>query len=126
MCYYPDGLSAMIRLTILQKKTYQTKNQLASFHYQYDALDNLVRMTCSSTSTNALCPRDMVFKNSGLKNAPVITEQNYYFTPLNRLSSVHEQLQNPLQQQTLSKVTNYRYTDNSAPLLSADNKHKLE
>ena len=98
------------------EKTYQTKNQLASFHYQYDALDNLVKMTCSSTSTNTLCPRDTVFKSSGLKNAPVITEQNYYFTPLNRLLSVHEQLQNSSQQQTLSKVTDYRYTDNSAPL----------
>ncbi len=98
------------------EKTYQTMNQIASFHYQYDALNNLVRMTCSSTSANALCPRDTVFKYSGLKNAPVITEQNYYFTPLNQLLRIHEQLQNPLQQKTLSKVTNYRYTDNSAPL----------
>ena len=97
-------------------KTYQTKNQLASFHYQYDPLDNLVRMTCSSTSKNVLCPRETDFKYSGLKNAPVITEQNYYFTPLNRLFRVHEQLQNPLQQQTLKKITNYRYTDNAAPL----------
>ena len=97
-------------------KTYQTKNQLASFHYQYDALDNLVRMTCSGTSANVLCPRDTVFKHSGLKNAPIITEQNYYFTPLNRLFRLHEQLQNSSQQQTLSKVTDYRYTDASSPL----------
>ena len=97
-------------------KIYQTGNQQASFHYWYDALDNLVRMGCSGTSANALCPRDTAFSGSGLKNAPIITEQNYYFTPLNRLSGVYEQLKNPLQQQTLSKVVNYCYTDNSAPL----------
>ncbi len=99
----------------ITEKTYRTKSQQASLYYWYDALDNLVRMTCGSTSANALCPRDTAFSGSGLKNAPIITEQNYQFTPLNRLSGVYEQLQNP-QQQTLSKMVNYRYTDNSVPL----------
>ncbi len=96
-------------------KTYQTSTQQASSSYWYDTLDNLIRMTCTGTSANALCPRDTVFEDSGLKNTPVITRQNYSFTPLNQLNSVQEQLQNPRQKQTLSKTINYHYTDKSAP-----------
>ena len=74
-------------------------------------------MTCSTVHLQMHYAQEILFlRSSGLKNAPVITEQNYYFTPLNRLLRVHEQLQNSSQQQTLSKVTDYRYTDNSAPL----------
>ncbi|MCY4177172.1 MAG: hypothetical protein OXD32_01560, partial [Endozoicomonadaceae bacterium] len=95
---------------------YRTKDDEAVYHYQYDALNNLVKMICSGTNNNALCPRDTAFKASKLKSAPIIIQQNYRFTPLNRLASVAEILQNTAQAQTLSKLTSYRYTDNTAPL----------
>ncbi|MCY4330192.1 MAG: hypothetical protein OXC48_08970, partial [Endozoicomonadaceae bacterium] len=95
---------------------YKTKEDKAVYHYQYDALNNLVSMFCSGTNQNALCPRDTDFKGSGLKNAPVIVRQKYYFTRLNRLASVEETLQDILRSQTLSKIITYRYTDNTAPL----------
>ncbi len=97
-------------------KLYKTKEDQAVYHYQYDALNNLVSMSCNGTNKNILCPRDTAFKASELKNAPVIVRQNYHFTPLNRLASVEETLQNTLQSQTLSKLTTYQYIDNTAPL----------
>ncbi len=97
-------------------KLYKTKDYQAVYHYQYDALNNLVSMSCNGTNKNILCPRDTAFKASGLKSAPVIIRQEYAFTRLNRLASVEEILQDKLQQQTLSKLTAYHYTDHTAPL----------
>ena len=91
-------------------------HQYARLHYQYDALDNLVIMTCTGSAGLPLCPRDTAFAGSSLDNAPVITRQHYTFTPLNRLASVQETLQDPLQQKTLNKKTDYRYSDPSVPL----------
>ena len=95
---------------------YKSKENQAVYHYQYDALNNLVKMTCGGTNQNILCPRDTSFKDSGLKSAPIIIQQKYAFTRLNRLASVEEILQDKLQQQTLSKLTTYHYTDHTAPL----------
>ena len=97
-------------------KLYKTKDYQAVYHYQYDALNNLVSMSCNGTNKNILCPRDTAFKASGLKSAPIIIRQKYTFTRLNRLASVEEVLQDKLQQQTLSKLTAYHYTDHTAPL----------
>ncbi len=97
-------------------KLYKTKEDQAVYHYQYDALNNLANMSCNGTNKNILCPRDTAFQASELQSAPVIVRQNYHFTPLNRLASVEETLQNTLQSQTLSKLTAYQYTDNTAPL----------
>ncbi len=95
---------------------YKSKDNQAVYYYQYDALNNLVKMTCGGTNQNTLCPRDTAFKASGLKSAPIIIRQKYTFTRLNRLASVEEILQDKLQQQTLSKLTAYHYTDHTAPL----------
>ena len=95
---------------------YKSKNNQAVYHYQYDALNNLVKMICNGTNQNTLCPRDTAFKASGLKSAPIIIRQKYTFTQLNRLAIVEEVLQDKLQQQTLSKLTTYHYTDHTAPL----------
>ena len=95
---------------------YKSEDNQAVYHYQYDALNNLVKMTCGGMNQNALCPRDTAFKASGIESAPVIIRQKYTFTRLNRLASVEEILQDKLQQQTLSKLTTYHYTDHTAPL----------
>ncbi|MCY4329936.1 MAG: hypothetical protein OXC48_07665, partial [Endozoicomonadaceae bacterium] len=97
-------------------KINKTKDDLAVYHYQYDALNNLADMSCNSTNKNILCPRDTTFKASELKSAPVIVRQNYHFNPLNRLASVEETLQDTLQSQTLSKLTTYQYSDSTTPL----------
>ncbi|MCY4328786.1 MAG: RHS repeat-associated core domain-containing protein, partial [Endozoicomonadaceae bacterium] len=103
-------------LNNITMKLYKTKENQAVYHYQYDALNNLVAMSCSGTNKNTLCPRDTAFKASGLNSAPIIVRQNYRFTPLNRLANVEETLQNALQPQMLSKLTTYQYTDNTVPL----------
>ncbi len=103
-------------LNNITMKLYKTKENQAVYHYQYDALNNLVAMSCSGTNKNTLCPRDTAFKASGLNSAPIIARQNYHFTPLNRLANVEEILQHALQPQTLSKLTTYQYTDNTVPL----------
>ncbi len=90
--------------------------QYARLYYQYDALDNLVTMTCSGSSGLPLCPRDTVLNRSGLSHPPVIIRQNYTFNSLNRLTSVRETLQNLSQQQTLNKTIDYIYSDPSVPL----------
>ncbi len=91
-------------------------HQYARLHYQYDALDNLVTMTCSGSSGLPLCPRDTALNRSVLSYPQVIIRQDYTFNSLNSLASVRETLQNPLQQQTLNKITNYIYSDPSIPL----------
>ncbi len=113
LSYWSFGYDLRDNITM---QRYKTKEDQAVYHYQYDALNNLADMSCNGTNKNILCPRDVAFKASGLKSAPIIVRQNYHFTPLNRLASVEETLQNTLQSQTLSKLTAYQYTDNTAPL----------
>ncbi len=92
------------------------KEQIGIQHYQYDVLDNLVSMQCQGSSGLPLCPHDTSLTGSKLTQAPTIIYQNYTFTSLNRLATVRERLQSLEQQQTISKVTRYRYTDTSVPL----------
>ena len=100
-------------ITTLYQKT--AHNQYALLSYHYDALNNLTTMTCKGSAGLPLCPHDTDFAGSGLKQAPVITRQQYIFTPLNQLSSVRETLQTA-QRHTFIKTVNYNYTDPSAPL----------
>ena len=95
---------------------YNEQQQYAHLYYQYDALNNLLSMTCDGSSDLPLCPRDTTSTIFTGKNAPVITRQHYIFTPLNRLASVRERLQNPVQHLTLSKIMQYGYTDTAVPL----------
>ena len=94
---------------------YNAQQQFAHLHYQYDALNNLVSMTCNGSSGLPLCPRDTTFTTNH-QNTPVITRQKYTFTPLNRLGSIQETLQNPTKYLTLNKRMDYEYTEASAPL----------
>ncbi len=84
-------------------------------HYHYDVMNNLVNMQCEGSFGLPLCPHDTLIAGSQLIQAPVITRQNYTFTPLNRLASVLETLQT-VRQKTIRKVIHYRYTDKSVPL----------
>ncbi|MCY4330081.1 MAG: hypothetical protein OXC48_08405, partial [Endozoicomonadaceae bacterium] len=99
------------------KKFYQTNNnQQAILNYKYDVLDNLTEMTCNGSSGLPLCPRDTDFSGTSLQKAPIITRQDYYFTPLNRIAQIHESLQSVLQNQSLEKTIHYDYTNPSVPL----------
>ncbi len=98
----------------LSQKT--EKKQYGMLHYQYDVLDNLISMYCRGSPGLPLCPHDTSFAKSKLLQAPVITQQHYTFTPLNRLASIKETLQPIQNKQTVSKSVNYHYTDYSAPL----------
>ena len=95
----------------------QTTEQKQSgiLYYKYDLLDNLVSMQCQGSSGLPLCPHDTALTGSKLTQAPVITRQDYTFTPLNRIASVEETLQ-PALQKTMSKVIHYRYNNASLPL----------
>ena len=70
------------------------KEQYGILHYQYDVLDNLVSMHCQGSSDLPLCPHDTSLTGSKLTQAPVITQQHYTFTPLNRLASVRGNITN--------------------------------
>ncbi len=109
MTYDISSNIAMIRQKAKQK-------QYGILHYQYDVLDNLVSMYCQGSSGLPLCPHDTSLAGSKLTRAPVITRQNYTFTPLNRLTSVKETLQLTQHEKTLSKLTDYHYNDSFAPL----------
>ncbi|MCY4178359.1 MAG: RHS repeat protein, partial [Endozoicomonadaceae bacterium] len=100
-------------VTLYQKKG---NSQYGIFNYKYDDLNNLVTMTCNGSSGLPLCPRDTVFYGSGLTQVPVITRQRYTFTLLNQLKSVVENLQDPQQKTTVSKVTAYEYSNSVTPL----------
>ncbi|MCY4328827.1 MAG: hypothetical protein OXC48_01895, partial [Endozoicomonadaceae bacterium] len=91
-------------------------HQYARLHYHYDALDNLVTMTCEGSSGLPLCPRDTALSGLDLNHAPIIIRQDYTFNSLNRITSLQEILQNSAQRQTLNKTTYYTYSDYSAPL----------
>ncbi|MCY4330178.1 MAG: hypothetical protein OXC48_08900, partial [Endozoicomonadaceae bacterium] len=95
----------------------QTENdQQAVFNYRYDKLNNLTSMVCTGSAGLPLCPRDIAVTGSNLHDTPIITRQNYTFTPLNRLSQVRETLQNQQNQRTLRKIITYRYNHLQAPL----------
>ncbi|MCY4178585.1 MAG: hypothetical protein OXD32_08870, partial [Endozoicomonadaceae bacterium] len=127
---HPQNISDKLNSTLLSKwsfdydfndnittQIYQaTNNQQATLNYKYDALNNLISMTCTGSAKLPLCPRDTAFAGTGLQEAPVITRQDYDFTPLNRISRVHEYLQNSIQNQSLKKTTHYYYADTSVPL----------
>ncbi len=100
---------------IMLNQTTENK-QSGTLHYQYDVMDNLVSMQCQGSVGLPFCPHDTSLTGSKLLQAPVITHQDYAFTPLNRLASVREILQPTQQQQTISKVTSYHYGDVSVPL----------
>lgn len=92
------------------------QGQQAELNYQYDTLNNLVTMRCEGSDGLPLCPRDTAFKKTGLKNAPIITRQDYTFTPLNRLSHLKETLQDNLQYHAFNKTVTYHYSNVPAPL----------
>ncbi|MCY4330561.1 MAG: hypothetical protein OXC48_10880, partial [Endozoicomonadaceae bacterium] len=101
----------------ITQKTYQAiNNQKAILNYKYDTLDNLTTMTCDGSSGLPLCPRDTDFSGTSLQKAPIITRQDYSFTPLNRIAQIHELLQSSLQHQSLQKTVHYDYIDPSVPL----------
>ncbi|MCY4177162.1 MAG: hypothetical protein OXD32_01510, partial [Endozoicomonadaceae bacterium] len=101
---------------IMQKIYQASNNQKAILNYKYDALNNLITMTCDGFSGLPLCPRDTDLLGSSLQKAPIITRQDYSFTPLNRIAQIHELLQSSLQHQSLQKTVHYDYTDPSVPL----------
>ncbi|MCY4330176.1 MAG: hypothetical protein OXC48_08890 [Endozoicomonadaceae bacterium] len=91
-------------------------DQQAVLHYQYDPLNNLIAMSCSGSSGLPLCPRDTSFKESGLRQAPIILKQYYSFNTLNRMQQAKELLLNTYQEKTLSKTVNYNYNAQQTPL----------
>ncbi len=101
---------------IMQKIYQASNNQKAILNYKYDALNNLITMTCDGFSGLPLCPRDTDLLGSSLQKAPIITRQDYSFTPLNRIAQIHESLQSSVQHQSLKKTVHYDYTDPSVPL----------
>ncbi len=105
---------AIDNITTLIEKT--SKDEYAKLNYSYDVLNNLVGMTCTGSNELSLCPRDTHFLDSGLTRAPVITQQDYTFTPLNRLASVREILRDSSTKKTLYKEMNYHYSDLRVPL----------
>ena len=115
-CLYSESFyyDANDNITTLMQKTDQVK--YARLNYHYDALNNLMSMTCKGSDDLHLCPRDTDFSNSSLIQAPVITRQDYNFTPLNRLASVREILQDLSTRKTVEKVMNYHYSDRRTPL----------
>ncbi|MCY4176973.1 MAG: hypothetical protein OXD32_00550, partial [Endozoicomonadaceae bacterium] len=66
------------------------QNHQAIISYRYDRMDNLVSMHCNGDSK--LCPHDTTFSGDNLKTAPVIIQQDYKFTRLNRIAGVTEKL----------------------------------
>ncbi len=100
---------------IIQLKQQDKNNATGFLHYQYDTQNNLITMTCNGSADLSLCPRDTDFTGSNLTHTPVITRQNYYFSPLNRLTKIEEILQNSSEAATLNKVMSYHYY-NDTPL----------
>ncbi len=107
--YDADG-----NITRLQRSDDQ--NHEAIMHYRYDRMDNLISMNCDGDNT--LCPHDSAFSGSNLKTAPVIIQQDYTFTRLNRIAGVTEKLMGFSSDQghSLSKGISYTYANTKAPL----------
>ena len=107
--YDADG-----NITRLQRS--DDKNHQAIISYRYDRMDNLISMHCKGDKT--LCPHDTTFNSDKLKTAPVIIQQNYKFTRLNRIAGVTEKLIDTSSDQwhSLSKVMSYTYSNTKVPL----------
>ncbi|MCY4176995.1 MAG: hypothetical protein OXD32_00660, partial [Endozoicomonadaceae bacterium] len=107
--YDADG-----NITRLQRSDDQ--NHEAIMHYRYDRMDNLISMNCDGDNT--LCPHDTAFSGSNLKTAPVIIQQDYTFTRLNRIAGITEKLMGFSSDQghSLSKGISYTYANTKAPL----------
>ncbi|MCY4330295.1 MAG: hypothetical protein OXC48_09510, partial [Endozoicomonadaceae bacterium] len=101
---------------IVRLKQTAENSKYSLLYYRYDALNNLVRMTCNGSSGLPLCPRDTAFSGSKLSQPPVIIRQDYTFTLLNSVSAVQETLQNIQQKKTINKITSYLYGNACAPL----------
>ncbi len=101
---------------IIRLQRSDDQNHEAIMHYHYDRMDNLVSMNCDGDNT--LCPHDTAFSGSNLKAAPVIIQQDYTFTRLNRIAGVTEKLIDTSsdQRHSLSKTMSYTYADTKAPL----------
>ncbi len=101
---------------IIRLQRSDDKNHKVIIHYGYDHLDNLVTMDCQGD--NILCPHDTAFDSDHLKTAPVIIQQHYNFTALNRLGEVTEKLIDTSSSQwhSLSKTMVYAYSDSKTPL----------
>ena len=106
--YDADG-----NITRLQRS--DDKHQ-AIISYRYDRMDNLISMHCRGKKT--LCPHDTTFNSDKLKTAPVIIQQNYKFTRLNRIAGVTEKLIDTSSDQwhSLRKVMSYTYSNTKVPL----------
>ncbi len=100
---------------IITVKRSAENGEQSTLNYQYDALDNLISMSCSGSAELPFCPHDTSFADSDLHSAPVITQQDYTFTPLNQLAKVKEIL-HTAQQKTISKTVTFSYADATAPL----------
>ena len=100
---------------ILTKTRENTNQDHTTERYQYDELNNLSHYECVSDHGSNICPRDVDYPKSTLKQAPIINEQAYQFTPLNTLESVTENLTSS-DGKALVKVLNYYYTNKQAPL----------
>ncbi len=91
-------------------------HQYGLLHYQYDLAGNLKKMTCTGSTNLPLCPREANISGSLLQKAPVITQQNYTFTPLKKLAKADEILYDSQQNKTITKTINYNYFNFFAPL----------
>ncbi len=107
--YDADG-----NITSLQRSDDQ--NHKVTINYRYDNLNSLVAMNCKGY--NMLCPHDTALSNNNLKSAPVIIQQHYNFTPLNRIANVTEKLIDTSSSQSgsLSKKMTYSYSNIKVPL----------
>ncbi len=92
------------------------QNRQATINYRYDRLDNLVSMNCNGD--NNLCPHDTAFSGDNLKTAPIIIQQNYKFTRLNRIAGVTEKLIDTSSPtwHSLNKIMSYIYANPEVPL----------
>ncbi len=107
--YDPDG-----NITRLQQGDDQ--NHQSTIDYHYDHIDNLVSMNCEGDNT--LCPHDTAISGDNLKAAPVIIQQDYTFTRLNRIAGVTEKLIDTSADQlhSLTKIMSYIYANTKIPL----------
>ncbi len=98
---------------------HKADHHYALLHYQYNAFNDLKKMVCTGSADLPLCPRETDTSGSLLQKDPVITQQNYTFTPLNKLKTTDEVLYDPVQHQMITKTIHYRYNNLSAPLRPA-------
>ncbi|MCY4330815.1 MAG: RHS repeat-associated core domain-containing protein, partial [Endozoicomonadaceae bacterium] len=101
---------------IIRLQRSDDQNHQAIMYYRYDRMNNLISMNCKGDNT--LCPHDTAFSGDNLKTAPVIIQQNYKFTRLNRIADVTEKLIDTSSGQwhSLSKKISYSYANTKVPL----------